>query len=194
MKVIETELPGVLLIEPVVHRDARGFFLETWQEARYRAAGIDAHFVQDNHSCSARGTLRGLHAQLGAHPQAKLVRCVRGEIFDVAVDLRRGSPTFGRWTGAVLSAENVRQLYIPVGFAHGFCVTSETAEVEYKCSAPWSRDDEIALRWDDPAVGVRWPVETPLLSPRDAAAPTLAELEAAGRLPAYEPPARAPRG
>jgi dTDP-4-dehydrorhamnose 3,5-epimerase len=185
VKVIATELAGVLLIEPTVHRDARGFFLETWHEARYREHGVDVHFVQDNHSRSTHGTLRGLHAQLGAHPQAKLVRCVAGEIFDVAVDVRVGSPTFGRWVGERLSADNFRQLYLPVGFAHGFCVTSETAEVEYKCSAPYAPQDEIAVAWNDPAVGIRWPVAEPRLSSRDAAAPRLAALARESRLPAW---------
>jgi dTDP-4-dehydrorhamnose 3,5-epimerase len=187
VKVLATELPGVVLIEPLVHRDARGFFLETWRESRYREQGIDVHWVQDNHSRSGRGTLRGLHAQLGPRPMAKLVRCVAGEIFDVAVDVRRGSPTYGRWVGFTLSADNFRQLFLPAGFAHGFCVTSEHAEVEYKCSQVYAPEHEIAAAWNDPRIGIRWPIAEPLLSPRDAAAPTLAELAASGKLPAYQP-------
>jgi dTDP-4-dehydrorhamnose 3,5-epimerase len=185
VKVIETELPGVLVIEPVVHRDARGFFLETWRESRYREHGVDVPFVQDNHSRSARGTLRGLHAQLAPRPMAKLVRCVAGEIFDVAVDVRRGSPTFGHWVGFALSAENFRQLFIPAGFAHGFCVRTEDAEVEYKCSEVYAPEHEVTVAWNDPRIGIRWPVTEPLLSPRDRAAPPLAELAAQGRLPAW---------
>lgn len=175
----------MLLIEPVVHRDARGFFLETWHEQRYRAHGVDVHFVQDNHSRSARRALRGLHAQLAPRAMAKLVRCTAGAIFDVAVDVRRGSPTFGRWVGFELSAENFRQLYLPPGFAHGFCVLSETADVEYKCSEVYAPEHEIAIAWNDPRIGIRWPVRDPLLSPRDREAPTLAEWLQRGRLPAY---------
>lgn len=168
-------LPEVILVEPDVYRDDRGFFLETWREERYREAGIPGPFVQDNHSRSARGTLRGLHAQV-RRPQGKLVRAVRGEIFDVAVDIRPGSPTFGRWAGATLTEENFRQLWVPPGFAHGFCVLSETAEVEYKCTDVYMKEDEIAIAWDDPEIGIRWPVGMgePLLSPRDRAAVSLA--------------------
>jgi dTDP-4-dehydrorhamnose 3,5-epimerase len=185
VKVLATELPGVVVVEPVVHRDARGFFLETWRESRYHEHGIDVRWVQDNHSRSMRGALRGLHAQLPPRAQDKLLRCIAGEIFDVAVDVRRGSPTFGLWAGVVLSAENFRQLFVPAGFAHGFCVTSESAEVEYKCSEPYSPEDEIAIAWNDPAIGIRWPIDEPTLSSRDAAAPTLAELARAGRLPPW---------
>jgi dTDP-4-dehydrorhamnose 3,5-epimerase len=186
VKVLVTELPGVLLVEPVVHRDARGFFLETLRESRYAEHGIDVRFVQDNHSRSQRGTLRGLHAQLAPRPMAKLVRCVAGVIFDVAVDLRRGSPTYGRWVGFELSAENFRQLWIPAGFAHGFCVVSEHAEVEYKCSEVYAPQHEIAIAWNDPRIGVRWPIHEPTLSPRDREAPPLADWAAKGRLPHYE--------
>jgi dTDP-4-dehydrorhamnose 3,5-epimerase len=170
-----TAIPGVVLIEPQVHRDPRGFFLESWHAEKYRAGGVDAVFVQDNHSRSARGTLRGLHAQV-RRPQGKLVRAVRGEIFDVAVDIRPDSPTFGRWAGATLTAENFRQLWVPPGFAHGFCVLSETAEVEYKCTDVYMKEDEIAIAWDDPEIGIRWPegLSEPLLSPRDRAAVSLA--------------------
>lgn len=171
------ELPDVILVEPTIHRDDRGFFLETWHEERYRAGGIPGPFVQDNHSRSTQGTLRGLHAQVRL-PQGKLVRAVHGEIFDVAVDIRPGSPTFGRWTGATLSADNFLQLWIPPGFAHGFCVLSETAEVEYKCTDFYVRDDEIAIAWNDPEIGIAWPVREPLLSPRDRAAVSLAAARA----------------
>lgn len=183
MKVIPTELEGVLVIEPVVHRDARGFFLESWRESRYREHGVDVPFVQDNHSRSLRGTLRGLHVQLAPRPMAKLLRCVAGAIFDVAVDVRRGSPTYGGWVGFELSADNFRQLFLPAGFAHGFCVVSETAEVEYKCSEIYAPEHEIAIAWNDPRIGIRWPVAEPTLSPRDRDAPPLAEWAAQGRLP-----------
>ena len=170
MRVLDTDLPGVLLVEPDVFRDGRGYFLETFHERKYREAGIPHSFVQDNESRSARGTLRGMHAQL-KKPQGKLVRAVQGEIFDVAVDIRPESPTFGKWTGATLSADNFRQMFIPPGFAHGFCVVSEFAEVAYKCTEFCDRADEIGFRWNDPAVAIRWPVRDPLLSERDAALP-----------------------
>ena len=173
MKFVQTGLPGVVIVEPDVFRDPRGFFLETFHAARYREGGIPYEFVQDNHSRSVRGTLRGLHAQR-RRPQGKLVRVVQGEIFDVAVDIRPFSPTFGKWEGAQLSAENFRQIFVPPGFAHGFCVLSETAEVEYKCTDFYDRADEIGARWD--SVGIDWPLQRPLLSPKDAALPTLAEL------------------
>ncbi|HEX2252638.1 MAG TPA: dTDP-4-dehydrorhamnose 3,5-epimerase [Thermoanaerobaculia bacterium] len=174
MQITPTAIPEILRIEPAVHRDARGFFLETYHLEKYRAGGLAADFVQDNHSRSTAGTLRGLHAQL-RRPQGKLVRAVRGEIFDVGVDIRRGSPTFGRWVGERLTEDNFRQLYVPPGFAHGFCVLSDTAEVEYKCTALYDRDDEIAIAWDDPEIGIDWPLaEPPVLSAKDAAAPRLA--------------------
>ena len=182
MKVLPTDLPGVVLVEPVVHRDSRGFFLETYNERRYREAGIPAAFVQDNHSRSVRGTVRGLHFQL-RRMQGKLVRAVAGEMFDVAVDVRRGSPTFGRWFGAHLSAENFRQIYIPPGFAHGFCVVSEVGEVEYKCTELYEAADELVIAWNDPQIGIRWPAAEPLLSAKDKAAPRLAEV--LDRLPSY---------
>ena len=175
MKFVAQALPEVMLVEPTVHEDARGFFLETYHEEKYRAGGITCRFVQDNHSRSARATLRGLHAQIRS-PQAKLVRVVAGEIFDVAVDIRESSPTFGRYVGARLSASNHRQLFVPVGFAHGFCVLSESAEVEYKCSELYSPGDEVTIAWDDRQLGIEWPVDAPLLSARDAAAPPLAQL------------------
>jgi dTDP-4-dehydrorhamnose 3,5-epimerase len=182
VKFVPTELPGVVIVEPDVFRDPRGFFLETWSAPKYAAGGIDAEWVQDNHSRSGRGTLRGLHAQV-PRAQAKLLRTIAGEIFDVAVDIRVGSPTFGKWVGVVLSADNFRQLYVPAGFAHGFCVLSDVAEVEYKCSEVYLPEDEITLLWNDPAIGVRWPVAEPLLSKRDAAARPLAEWT--DRLPRY---------
>jgi dTDP-4-dehydrorhamnose 3,5-epimerase len=175
MNFIETGLEGVLVIEPDVHRDSRGFFLESWHERKYREAGIPGTFVQDNQSRSVRGTLRGLHAQR-ARPQGKLVRALRGEIFDVAVDIRPGSRTFGRWVSATLSEDNFRQIFVPKGFAHGFCVLSETAEIEYKCTDFYDRADEIGLRWDDPEIGIAWPLKDPLLSPKDAALPSLSAL------------------
>ncbi|TMA28407.1 MAG: dTDP-4-dehydrorhamnose 3,5-epimerase [Deltaproteobacteria bacterium] len=175
MKFHPTELPGVLLIEPDVFRDGRGFFLETFHARKYREGGIAFDFVQDNHSRSERGTLRGLHAQL-RKPQGKLVRAVRGEIFDVAVDLRPGSKTFGRWTGATLSAENFRQIWVPPLFAHGFCVLSEAAEVEYKCTDFYDKADEIGIAWNDLEIGIAWPLREPLLSAKDAALPRLSEV------------------
>jgi len=182
MNLLATDLPGVVLVEPVVHRDSRGFCLETYNERRYREAGITATFVQDNHSRSARGTLRGLHFQV-RRLQGKLVRAVAGEMFDVAVDIRRGSPTFGRWVGARLSAENFRQIYIPPGFAHGFCVLSDVGEVEYKCTELYEAADELVIAWNDPQIGIAWPASEPLLSAKDKAAPRLAEV--LDRLPAY---------
>jgi len=176
LKFLETDLPGVLIVEPAVFRDPRGFFLETFHAARYRNGGIPYDFVQDNHSKSVRGTLRGLHAQR-RRPQGKLVRAVQGEIFDVAVDIRPGSATFGKWVGARLSGESFRQMFVPPGFAHGFCVLSATAEVEYKCTDFYDRADEIGARWD--SVGIEWPIQDPLLSPKDAALPTLLELRKA---------------
>jgi dTDP-4-dehydrorhamnose 3,5-epimerase len=167
VKVAPTALDGVLLIEPQVFADARGFMLESYHVARYSAAGLPA-FVQDNHSRSARGTIRGLHYQL-RHPQAKLVRVVRGAAFDVAVDIRRRSPAFGRWVSVELSADNTRQLFIPAGFAHGFCALEEGTEVEYKCSDYYVPDDQHGVRWDDPAIGIPWPVGDPLVSERDRA-------------------------
>jgi dTDP-4-dehydrorhamnose 3,5-epimerase len=183
MKVIPTTLPGVVLIEPQVHRDARGFFLETYQAVRYADAGIPPTFVQDNHSRSARGVLRGLHAQ-STRPQGKLIRVVQGEIWDVALDIRRGSPSFRRHVGERLSSENFRQLYIPPGFAHGFAVLSEVAEIEYKCTDFYDPTDEFVIRWDDPELAIPWPVETPELSERDRRAPPLAEV--GDLLPRYE--------
>jgi dTDP-4-dehydrorhamnose 3,5-epimerase len=172
LKFRPTALPGVVLIEPTVFQDARGFFMETYHAPRFAAAGIDVAFVQDNHSRSVRNTLRGLHYQI-VRPQGKLVRVVAGEVFDVAVDLRRGSPTFARWHGAVLSAANRLQLYIPPGFAHGFCVLSDVADLIYKCTDIYAPEGERTIRWDDPRIGLAGPVAAPVLSPKDAAAPAL---------------------
>jgi dTDP-4-dehydrorhamnose 3,5-epimerase len=176
LRFVPTGIPDVVLVEPDVFRDPRGFFLETFHDEKYRKGGIKGPFVQDNHSRSTRGTLRGLHAQL-RRPQGKLVRAVRGEVFDVAVDIRKGSPTFGKWVSTVLSEESFRQIFVPPGFAHGFCVLSEIAEIEYKCTEFYFREDETGIRWDDPALGIPWPIREPLLSPRDAALPALEELK-----------------
>lgn len=166
MKTIPTDLTGVVIIEPRVFPDARGFFFESYHAERYAQAGIPSPFVQDNHSCSARGTIRGLHYQL-RRPQGKLLRVIRGTVFDVAVDIRRGSPAFGRWTGVELSAENKRQIFIPAGYAHGFCVTSDVAEVEYKCTDFYVADDQHGVLWSDATIGIRWPVSDPILSNHD---------------------------
>ncbi len=166
MKVTRTEIEDVLLIEPNVFEDPRGFFFESYNQRLYEEHGIDVRFVQDNHSRSVRNTLRGLHYQVNPG-QAKLVRVIIGEVFDVAVDIRYGSPNFGQWVGHYLSAENKRQMFIPVGFAHGFCVTSEVAEFEYKCSDFYSPPDERGILWDDPDLGIEWPVTAPILSEKD---------------------------
>jgi len=167
MKVNQTNLEGVLHIEPKVFGDARGFFLETYNKERYMQAGFpDVEFVQDNHSRSSKGVLRGLHFQLN-HPQGKLVQVATGSVFDVAVDVRVGSPTFGQWYGCVLSEENHHQLWIPPKFAHGFCVLSETADFVYKCTDYYHPEDEGGLLWNDPAIGVDWPIVSPLLSDKD---------------------------
>jgi len=166
MRVIETALPEIRMLEPVVHRDGRGFFLESFRADQLATCGIAETFVQDNHSRSAAGTLRGLHWQW-RRPQAKLIRVIAGAIFDVVVDIRRGSPNLGRWVGVHLSSDDFRQLYVPAGFAHGFCVLSETADVEYKCSDYYDPAGEAGVPWDDPAVGIEWPISAPNLSRRD---------------------------
>ncbi|HJX28635.1 MAG TPA: dTDP-4-dehydrorhamnose 3,5-epimerase [Thermoanaerobaculia bacterium] len=169
------DIPEVILVEPNVIHDARGFFLETYHRDKYAAGGIPETFVQDNQSFSRKGVLRGLHAQL-QHPQGKLVRAIIGEIFDVAVDIRPGSPTFGRWVGAVLTEGNAQQLYVPPGFAHGFCVLSDIAHVQYKCTDVYHPGDEIGVVWNDPEIGIDWPVGDPVLNDKDRNAPRLAEI------------------
>lgn len=176
MKIVETALPGVLILEPRVFRDTRGFFLETWAQARYAEAGLPTTFVQDNWSRSTRGTLRGLHFQ-EPNAQGKLVQVMRGVVWDVAVDVRRGSPTFGQWVGVELDDVSARQLWVPPGFAHGFCVLSDEADFVYKCTAPYAPGSERSLRWNDPQLAIDWPIREPLLSPKDAVAPLLAEAQ-----------------
>jgi dTDP-4-dehydrorhamnose 3,5-epimerase len=175
MNALTCPLEGLRVLQPKVFGDARGFFLEVWNRRRYAESGLAVDFVQDNLSFSRRGTLRGLHFQNPA-PQAKLLQVLQGEVFDVAVDLRRSSPTFGRWHALLLSADNKLQFFIPAGFAHGFAVLSETAMFYYKCSAPYSPGDELALRWDDPDLGIEWPLRAPVLSAKDAQAPRLRDL------------------
>jgi len=172
MKTIATDLPGVLIIEPRVFSDSRGFFFESYNAERYVEAGIAATFVQHNHSSSIKATIRGLHYQL-RRPQGKLLRVLRGTVFDVAVDIRRGAPTFGKWVGVELSAENKRQIFVPAGFAHGFCVTSDVAEIEYKCTDFYAPEDERGVVWNDPTVRVTWPVSEPILSAKDQQLPPL---------------------
>jgi len=183
MKFLTTPLPGMIVIEPDVFHDPRGFFFETYHAHKYREGGIVPTFVQDNHSRSTRGTLRGMHAQR-LHPQGKLVRVLLGEVFDVAVDIRRGSPTFLKWFGVTLSAENFRQCYVPPGFAHGFVVTSDVAEFEYKCTDFYDPTAELRILWNDPAIGITWPVPKPVLSDKDLTARPIAELTE--QLPVYE--------
>ncbi len=173
MKIIPTKLAGVLIIEPKVWRDQRGFFLESYNRRTFAEHGIDLEFVQDNHSRSCRGTLRGMHYQAPPAAQDKLVRAIAGSILDAVVDLRRSSPTFGAWITVELSAENQRSLLVPKGFAHGFCVLSDFAEIIYKCSQAYAPEFERGLQWNDPAVGIDWPVATPLLSERDQHHPPL---------------------
>ncbi|SCZ67313.1 dTDP-4-dehydrorhamnose 3,5-epimerase [Thiohalomonas denitrificans] len=178
MKVTPTKIPDVKLIEPAVFGDERGFFMEVWERRKFAEAGIDVDFVQDNHSRSVKGTLRGLHYQLPPHPQGKLVRVTLGEVFDVAVDIRKSSPTFGQWVGEYLSADNRRQLWIPPGFAHGFYVTSEIAEFQYKCTDFYAPDCEASIRWDDADLGIDWPLAgAPLVSAKDGQARTFRRAE-----------------
>ncbi|ASR42557.1 dTDP-4-dehydrorhamnose 3,5-epimerase [Xanthomonas citri pv. mangiferaeindicae] len=181
MKIIETKLPGAVVLEPAVFGDARGFFFEAWNAARFGQHGLPTSFVQSNVSSSAKGVLRGLHYQW-PRPQGKLVSVLQGEVFDVAVDIRRGSPTFGQWEGVLLSAENKRQFWIPEGFAHGFAVLSETALFSYLCTDVYVKEADAGVRWDDPQIGVEWPIDAPLLSDKDAQAPLLADI-AEDRLP-----------
>ena len=183
MQFVPTDVPGVIVIEPDVHRDGRGYFLETYHAEKYHAGGIAGPFVQDNHSRSVARTLRGLHLQL-KRPQGKLIRVVEGEIFDVAVDIRRGSPTFARWVGVRLSGESFRQLYVPPGFAHGFCVMSEQVILEYKVTDFYDPADEITLIWNDPDLAIEWPVTDPVLSVKDGAGLRLRDISEA--LPVFE--------
>jgi len=184
MNVIETALPGVLIIEPKVFGDARGFFLETWQQNRYAELGIPGPFVQDNLSFSTRGVLRGLHYQQ-PYAQGKLLSVIQGEVFDVAVDIRRGSPTFGQWTGVTLSGDNHRQFWVPAGFAHGFCVLSETAYFTYKCTEIYAPQAEGAVAWNDPDIGIDWPLQEVSLSAKDQQSLRLKDIPAE-RLPAHK--------
>lgn len=184
MKIVQTDLPGLMVLEPKVFRDERGYFLESWQSRRFAEADLDVAFVQDNHSHSRRGVLRGLHYQI-RHPQLQMVYVSSGVIFDVAVDLRRRSPTFGRWYGVTLSADEPRQLLMPGGFAHGFCVLSDGADVHYKVSRFYDPHDEGGVLWNDPAIGIQWPLADPVVSSRDAAYPCLGNI-APERLPATE--------
>jgi dTDP-4-dehydrorhamnose 3,5-epimerase len=180
VRLVPTAIPGVLIVEPDIHSDGRGFFLETYHAERYRQHGIPGPFVQDNHSRSAGGTLRGLHLQV-QHPQGKLIRVIEGEVFDVAVDVRRGSPTFGRWVGVALTADSFKQIYIPPGFAHGFAVVSPVAQVEYKTTDFYDPASEVGIAWNDATLGISWPITDPILSARDRRNPPLAEVT--GQLP-----------
>lgn len=183
MKIIETNLPGVVVIEPVVHGDARGFFYESFNAEKYKAAGLDLRFVQSNVSRSAHGVLRGLHYQW-PNPQGKLVSVLEGEVYDVAVDIRTGSPTFSRWAAAILSADNKRHFWIPEGFAHGFAVLSEYATFIYQCTALYDRTADAGIRWNDADIAIDWPLSAPLLSEKDSKASFLRDI-AAERLPVY---------
>lgn len=173
---METKIPGVLILEPTVHGDDRGWFMEIFNAGTFQRLGLPTEWVQDNQSMSVRGVVRGLHYQLN-EPQGKLVRCLRGAILDVAVDIRRSSPTFGQWTAAELTAENKRMLWIPPRFAHGFSVLSDQAEVMYKCTTLWDRPSDRSLLWNDPAIGIDWQVRNPIVAPKDADAPPLATAE-----------------
>jgi dTDP-4-dehydrorhamnose 3,5-epimerase len=184
MNVVETSLPGVIVVEPDVFGDERGFFMETWNARRYEEDGLPGRFVQDNLSYSARGVLRGLHYQ-NPQPQGKLVSVLRGEVFDVAVDIRVGSPTFGEWTGVTLSAENKRQFYVPPDFAHGFLVTGEDALFLYKCTDYYAPEAEGIVLWNDPEIGIEWPTDAPTRSGRDGKAPPLREIPE-DSLPRYQ--------
>ena len=184
MKILTTSLPEVLIIEPQVFSDVRGVFMETYHQKRYSEAGIEQLFVQDNFSSSIHGTLRGLHYQVN-HAQAKLIQVTQGSIFDVAVDVRRGSPSFGQWTGVHLTADNKLQVFIPEGFAHGFCVLSEVADVVYKCTDFYAPEDEGGILWSDPEIAIDWPITDPLLSEKDSRLPHLADVPPE-RLPLYK--------
>jgi dTDP-4-dehydrorhamnose 3,5-epimerase len=175
MEIIKTSIPEVIVFIPPVFTDSRGYFLETYQQQKYAEAGISKAFVQDNQSYSTKNVLRGLHFQL-RHPQAKLVRVTQGSVFDVAIDIRKNSPTFGKWHGEILSAENKKQMYIPENFAHGFCVLSDSAEFVYKCTDFYVPGDESGLIWNDPQLGIEWPIEQPILSDKDGLLPSLADV------------------
>ena len=183
MKFFPTKLPGVIIVESEVFRDSRGYFFESYHAQKYSEGGIKEEFVQDNCSRSERGILRGLHAQL-TRPQGKLIRAIRGEIFDVAVDIRRNSPTFAAWVGVTLSSDEFQQIYIPPGFAHGFCVLSEIAEIEYKCTDFYEPKGEMTVRWNDPMINIDWPIDAPVLSEKDGTAPLLEDVME--RLPMFE--------
>lgn len=186
VNIVATELPDVLVIEPRVFRDDRGFFVESFHDERFREAGLPIRFRQDSHSRSKRRVLRGLHYQL-EHPQGKLITCVHGSVFDVAVDIRVGSPTFGRWTGATLSADEPRYIWIPPGFAHGFCALSDVADVTYKCTEIYYAEDDRGVLWNDPSIGIQWPISDVLLSPKDRRHAPLDPTR--GDLPTYGEPA-----
>ncbi len=171
------EIPDIILIKPILFSDERGFFLETYKESDFFNAGIDVRFVQDNHSMSKKGVLRGLHYQKEPSAQGKLIRCIRGEIWDVAVDIRKGSPWYGRWIGVNLSEENRLMLYIPSGFAHGFCVLSDVAEILYKTTSEYSPEHDRGIIWNDPELNIKWPIDNPLLSPKDAGLPFLKDAD-----------------
>lgn len=184
MKLIETKIPGVILVEPDLFTDVRGHFLETFHQRKYEECGIGTRFVQDNFSFSVQSTLRGLHYQL-AYPQAKLVTCLFGEILDVVADIRLGSPTFGKWIGVTLSGESKRQIFVPQGFAHGFLVLSPTAGVSYKCSGYYDARDDQGIFWSDAGLGIDWPVQEPILSEKDKKHPGLKEATEKSLLPVY---------
>jgi dTDP-4-dehydrorhamnose 3,5-epimerase len=175
MEIIKTSIPEVIVFIPSVFTDSRGYFLETYQQQKYAEAGISKAFVQDNQSYSTKNVLRGLHFQL-RHPQAKLVRVTQGSVFDVAIDIRKNSPTFGKWHGEILSAENKKQMYVPENFAHGFCVLSDSAEFVYKCTDFYVPGDESGLIWNDPQLGIKWPIEQPILSDKDGLLPSLMDV------------------
>jgi len=172
MQFLPTKIPDVILVEVPKFADHRGFFMETYHEQKFSDGGISAKFIQDNHASSQKDILRGLHYQL-KYPQGKLVRCIQGEILDVAVDIRKSSPTFGQWIGEILSAKNAKQLYVPPGFAHGYVVRSEQAEVEYKCTELYHPEDEYGILWNDPEIAIEWGVENPILSEKDKQQPLL---------------------
>jgi dTDP-4-dehydrorhamnose 3,5-epimerase len=184
LRFLTTSIPGVIVVEPAVHRDDRGFFLETYQAPKYAEGGIAANFVQDNHSRSTRGILRGLHGQY-PHPQGKLIRVVEGSVFDVAVDARPGSPSYGQHFATEISADDFRQIYVPPGILHGFCVTSETAQFVYKCTDVYHPEGEFSVAWDDPDLAIDWPIDDPVLSEKDRTAPRLRDVQ--DRLTAYQP-------